>query len=53
MSLLDDGFARKIAAQRRAWDMTTEHGNKDRGPRQPAAPKMGVCDKCQPPVTTT
>ena len=46
MSLLDDGFARKIAAQRRAWDMTTEHGNKDRGPRQPAAPKMGVCDKC-------
>ena len=46
MGLLDDGFARKIAAQRRAWDMTTEHDNKNREPRQPAAPKMGVCDKC-------
>ena len=46
MGLLDDGFARKIAAQRRAWDMTKEHETKNRDPRQPAAPKMGVCDKC-------
>lgn len=46
MSLLDDNFARKIAAQSRAWSMTKEHDNKSREPRQPAAPKMGVCDKC-------
>ena len=46
MSLLDDNFARKIAAQSRAWTMTHEQSKKDRGPRQPAEPKMGVCDKC-------
>ena len=34
MSLLDDHFAQKIAAQSRAWNMTHEQG------------KMGICDKC-------
>ena len=46
MSLLDDNFARKIAAQSRAWTMTHDQAKKDRGPRQPAEPKMGICDKC-------
>ena len=46
MSLLDDNFARKIAAQKRAWDMTHEQTKKDSGPRAPSAPKMGICDKC-------
>lgn len=46
MSLLDDKYALKNAAQSRAWSMTKEHENKAREPRQPAAPKMGICDKC-------
>ncbi|MBR4785835.1 MULTISPECIES: hypothetical protein [Fibrobacter] len=46
MSLLDDHFAQKIAAQSRAWNMTHEQGKKDRGSRQPAEPKIGICDKC-------
>ena len=46
MSLLDDSFARKIAAQKRAWDMTHDQPKKDGGPRAPSAPKMGICDKC-------
>lgn len=46
MSLFDDRFAQKNAAQSRAWSMMKEHENKAREPRQPAAPKMGICDKC-------
>ncbi len=46
MSLTDDHFARKIAAQSRAWDTTSDNKKKERTPREPAAPKMGTCDKC-------
>ena len=46
MSLLDDAFARKIAAQKRAWEMTHDQDKKEHVRREPAAPKMGVCDKC-------
>lgn len=46
MSLTDDHFARKLAAQSKAWDETSDKPKKDRAPREPAAPKMGVCDKC-------
>ena len=46
MSLFDDRFAQKNAAQSRAWSMMKEQADKAREPRQPAAPKMGICDKC-------
>ncbi|MCF0221890.1 MAG: hypothetical protein HUK19_06315 [Fibrobacter sp.] len=46
MSLTDDHFARKIAAQSRAWDQTSDAPKKERGSREPAEPKMGVCEKC-------
>lgn len=46
MSLLDDAFARKIAAQKRAWEMTHDQDKKEHVRREPAAPKMGICDKC-------
>ncbi len=46
MSLTDDHFARKLAAQSRAWDQTSDAPKRDRGPREPAAPRMGICDKC-------
>jgi len=45
MSIFDDKFAAKNAAQSRAWSMM-EHDKKAREPHKPAAPKMGVCDKC-------
>lgn len=47
MSLTDDHFQRKLAAQSRAWDSTSDAPKKERAPREPAAPKMGVCDKCR------
>lgn len=45
MSLFDDHFAAKIAAQSRAWSMDKEE-TKGKKNREPAAPKEGVCDKC-------
>lgn len=49
MSLTDDRFARKNAAQSRAWDELNETPKKanPRTPHEPAAPKMGICDKCK------
>lgn len=47
MSLTDDHFQRKLAAQSRAWDQTSDAPKKERAPREPAAPKMGICDKCK------
>lgn len=47
MSLFDNHFASKNAAQGRAWTMDSKEKKKDRGPREPQAPKMGVCDKCK------
>lgn len=44
MSLFDNHFAAKNAASARAWAMDKE--KKERENRQPAAPKMGICDKC-------
>ena len=50
MSLFDDRFASKNAAQARAWAMNSEErarGNSSSQRRhEPAAPKMGICDKC-------
>ena len=46
MSLTDDHFARKIAAQSKAWEDTSDTPKKERS-REPAAPKMGICDKCK------
>jgi hypothetical protein len=46
MSLTDDHFARKIAAQSKAWEETSDAPKKDRN-REPAVPKMGICDKCK------
>jgi len=46
MSLTDDHFARKLAAQSKAWDTISDAPKKER-PREPAAPKMGICDKCK------
>lgn len=47
MSLMDDRFARKIAAQSRAWDEISDAPKKPRTPHEPAEPKMGICDKCK------
>lgn len=47
MSLTDDHFQRKLAAQSRAWDETSDAPKKERAPREPAQPKMGICDKCK------
>ena len=44
MSLFDDHFAAKNAARARAWAMDEEKKQKEK--REPAPPKMGVCDKC-------
>ena len=46
MSLTDDHFARKIAAQSKAWEDTSDAPKKERK-REPAEPKMGICDKCK------
>lgn len=46
MSLTDDHFARKIAAQSKAWEDTSDK-KKERAPREPAVPQMGICDKCK------
>ncbi|MCQ2102738.1 MAG: hypothetical protein MJY98_05875 [Fibrobacter sp.] len=46
MSLADDHFARKLAAQSKAWEDTSDK-KKERAPREPAVPQMGVCDKCK------
>ena len=46
MSLNDDHFARKLAAQSRAWEQTGDEPKK-KEPREPAQPKMGICDKCK------
>jgi RNase P subunit RPR2 len=46
MSLTDDHFARKIAAQSKAWEETNDAPKKERK-REPAEPKMGICDKCK------
>ncbi len=45
MSLFDDHFASKNAASARAWAMDDEKKKKERS-HEPAAPKMGICDKC-------
>lgn len=45
MSLFDDHFASKNAASARAWAMDDEKKKKEKA-HEPAAPKMGVCDKC-------
>ena len=46
MSLFDDHFASKNAASARAWEMTHDQDKKEHVRREPAAPKMGICDKC-------
>ena len=46
MSITDYHFARKIAAQSRAWESTSDAPKKENAPREKAAPKMGICDKC-------
>ncbi|MCQ2054511.1 MAG: hypothetical protein MJY82_04370 [Fibrobacter sp.] len=46
MSLFDNHFASKNAASARAWAMDDEKKKKERQPHEPAAPKMGVCDRC-------
>ena len=46
MSLFDDHFASKNAARARAWAMDDDKNAKKDKHREPAAPKMGVCDKC-------
>lgn len=48
MSLLDNHFASKNAAMGRAFSMDTgkDRERKPRANREPAAPKMGICDKC-------
>lgn len=46
MSLTDDHFARKIAAQSKAWEETSDAPKKERS-HETAAPKMGICDKCK------
>ena len=47
MSLFDDHFASKNAASARAWAMDDDkNGLKKEKRHEPAAPKMGVCDKC-------
>ena len=50
MSLFDNRFASKNAAQARAWAMNSEERARDNSTSQrrhePAAPKMGICDKC-------
>ncbi len=45
MSLFDNHFAAKNAAQSRAWAMDDEKQKKEKS-REPAPPKMGICDKC-------
>lgn len=45
MSLFDNHFASKNAASARAWAMDDEKNKKEKR-KEPAAPKMGVCDKC-------
>ena len=45
MSLFDDHFAAKNAASARAWAMDEEE-KKKKEKREPAPPKMGICDKC-------
>lgn len=46
MSLFDNHFASKNAASARAWAMDDDKNRKEKTRREPAAPKMGVCDKC-------
>ncbi len=46
MSLTDDHFARKLAAQSKAWESTSDAPKKER-PHEAFAPKMGICDKCK------
>ena len=46
MSLTDDRFARKIAAQSKAWESTSDAPKKERS-HVAAAPKVGICDKCK------
>lgn len=46
MSIADDSFARKIAAQSRAWDATSEEPQK-KAKHEQATSQMGICDKCK------
>ena len=47
MGLFDNRFASKNAAMSRAFSIDSEKDRKKRvSPREPAAPKMGICDKC-------
>ena len=45
MSLTDDHFARKIAAQSKAWEETSDAPKKERK-HEKSEPKVGKCDKC-------
>lgn len=45
MSLFDNHFAAKNAAQGRAWSVDGDKTKKEKR-HEPAAPKMGICDKC-------
>ena len=47
MGLFDNRFASKNAAMSRAFSIDSDKDRKKRiSPREPAAPKMGICDKC-------
>ena len=47
MGLFDNRFASKNAAMSRAFSIDSEKDKQKRNsPREPAAPKMGICDKC-------
>lgn len=51
MSLFDNRFASKNAAQARAWSMNSEERARDdsmakKKAHEPQPPKMGICDKC-------
>jgi hypothetical protein len=48
MGLFDNRFASKNAAMSRAFSIDSEKDKQKRNsPREPAAPKMGICDKCK------
>ncbi len=47
MGLFDNRFASKNAAMSRAFSIDSEKDKQKRNTaREPAAPKMGICDKC-------
>lgn len=46
MSLFDNRFASKNAAQARAWAADSDERARDDKRREPPKPKIGICDKC-------